>query len=167
MFGREVLRPDDDLFAERPPVWLWAVVAAAGATAIAFGVLRMMRRRERGPASELDLLEDAAVERLRRDSVTGRAAIDVSALAPGIVELTGVVPTHEVGQRAARLLHALPGVHTVINRLDTSTLEQQLAANRTRRGQGNGTPSGERAQPEAERTEAVERETSAAAQAQE
>jgi hypothetical protein len=128
MFGR--YEPDQE---DRVPVWLWAAAAAAGASAVAFAVLRFARRqRERGPASELDLLEEAAVERLRRDAVTGRAAIDVSALAPGIIELTGTVPSHETGQRAGRLLHALPGVHTVINRLDARSEEQQLAAARAR-----------------------------------
>src|SRR5690606_17402363 len=32
--------------------------------------------------------------------------------------------------------HALPGVRTVVNRLDTGALEQQLATNRTRRSRG-------------------------------
>jgi hypothetical protein len=128
MFGRYEPRSE-----ERVPVWLWAVAAAAGASAMAFAVLRLGRRqRDSSPATELDLLEDAAVERLRRDPVTSRAAIDVAALAPGIIELTGTVPTHDTGQRAGRLLHALPGVHTVINRLDARSEEQQLAAARAR-----------------------------------
>src|SRR5690606_15189965 len=35
-----------------------------------------------------------------------------------------------------RLLHALPGVRTVINRLDTRALEQHLAGNRYQRARG-------------------------------
>lgn len=121
------------------PAWLMAAGAAAGATAISFAVLRMLRRRRhaRPPlTSSLDYLEDAAVEVLRRDPQTGACAIDVAAMGPGMIELTGVVPTHDVAQRAARLLHALPGVRTVVNRLDTGALEQQLATNRTRRARG-------------------------------
>lgn len=120
------------------PVWVIAAGAAAGATALSFAVLRSLRRRRRpqAPATSLDALEDAAVEVLRRDPQTGSCAIDVAATAPGMIELTGMVPTHEVSQRAARLLHALSGVRTVVNRLDTGALEQQLATNRIRRARG-------------------------------
>ena len=120
------------------PAWVIAAGAAAGVTAISFAVLRTLRRRrERQPlVTGLDYLEDAAVDVLRRDPQTGACAIDVAATGPGMIELTGVVPTHEVSQRAARLLHSLPGVRTVVNRLDTGALEQQLATNRTRRARG-------------------------------
>ncbi|HEX2165821.1 MAG TPA: BON domain-containing protein, partial [Longimicrobiales bacterium] len=120
------------------PVWVIAAGAAAGATAISFAVLRTLRRRrQRLPlTTSLDYLEDAAVDALRRDPQTGGCAIDVAATGPGMIELTGVVPTHEISQRAARLLHALPGVRTVVNRLDTGALEHQLATNRTRRARG-------------------------------
>lgn len=118
-------------------VWILAAGAAAGASAISFAVLRTLRRRQRPPLiSDLDYLEDAAVDALRRDPQTGACAIDVAAMGLGMIELTGVVPTHEIAQRAARLLHALPGVRTVVNRLDTGALEQQLAANRGRRARG-------------------------------
>jgi hypothetical protein len=117
--------------------WIVGAGAAAGASALSFAVLRTLRRRR--PAaltSELDALEDAAVDVLRRDPQTGACAIDVAATGPGMIELTGNVPTHEVAQRAARLLHALPGVRTVVNRLDTGALEHQLATNRGRRARG-------------------------------
>jgi hypothetical protein len=84
----------------------------------------------------LDQLEEAAVEALRRDRLTGSCAIDVAALGPGIIELSGIVPTTEIGQRAARLLHALDGVRTVVNRLETGSLEDRLAENRVRRAHG-------------------------------
>ena len=160
MFGREVLDADEYLdAADRVPTWLWTVAAVAGASAVAYGVIRFLRAgRARVPTSELDILEDAAVERLRRDPVTGKSPIDVSALAPGIIELTGIVPSHEAGQRAARLLHALPGVHTVINRLDTGSLEERLATNRARRGQTNGAQ--EESAVQAEAAESTAREAS-------
>jgi hypothetical protein len=123
---------------EGVPVWIMAAGAAAGVSAASYAVLRMMRQRRR-PAhapTSLDALEDAAVDVLRRDPQTGGCAIDVAALSAGIIELTGVVPTQEVAQRAARLLHSLSGVRTVINRLDTGALEQQLAHNRSRRSRG-------------------------------
>jgi hypothetical protein len=114
-----------------------AAGAAAGASAAAYAILRLLRRRhEAAEAGVLDRLEDAAVEALRRDRVTGVCAIDVAALGPGIIELTGTVPSHETGQRAARLLHALPGVRTVVNRLEAGSFEERLADNRQRRAQG-------------------------------
>jgi hypothetical protein len=125
-----------------PDSWMVTAVAAgaaAGAGAIAFAVLRgvrIVRQRQQRVWTELDLLEDQAVEVLRRDSVTGSCAIDIAAIGPRTVELTGVVPTHDAAQRAARLLHALPGVNTVISRLEIGSFEARLADNRERLARG-------------------------------
>lgn len=129
MFGQE---------SPRVPSWAVAAGAAASATALAYSVLRVARSR-RAPKrlAGLEALEEEAVDALRRDPVTGACAIDVAALAPGIIELTGVVPTHDAGQRAARLLHALTGVRTVVNRLDEGSVEEQLAFSRVRRASGD------------------------------
>lgn len=128
------------MFRRRDPVppWVLAGAAIAGAAALSLTVWRIVRRRRQRPTGEsaLDLLEEGAVAALRRDAITGRCAIDVAAIAPGMIELTGIVPTHEVGERAARLLHALPGVRTVINRLEARALEQHLAHNRESRARG-------------------------------
>jgi hypothetical protein len=125
MFRRE---PD------RLTPWALALGAAASASALSYGVLRLLRRqRRRPPASSLDSLEEAAVDVLRRDAQTGACAIDVAALAPGIIELTGVAPTQEIGQRAVRLMHGVQGVRTVLNRLETGSLESRLAENRSSR----------------------------------
>jgi hypothetical protein len=129
------------MFRREPRVPTWAVAAgmAAGAGSMAFAVLRgvrTLRRRRARVVGELDALEDAAVDVLRRDSETGVCAIDVAALGPGILELSGSVPTHEVGRRAARLLHALAGVRTVISRLEVGAFEQRLANNRERLARG-------------------------------
>lgn len=125
-------------------VSVWAVSAiaagaAAGAGAAAFAVLRgvrALRQRQQQTLTTLDLLEDEAVEVLRRDSVTGVCAIDVAAIGPNTIELTGRVPTPEAAQRAARLLHALPGVHTVISRVEIGAYESRLAENRERLARG-------------------------------
>jgi hypothetical protein len=128
-----------------PEPWALAAGAAAGAGAVAFAVLqgiRMLRRRQRYDTGvpvlpvELEALEDSAVEMLRRDPETGTCAIDVAAIAPGIVELTGYVPTHDIGQRAARVLHSLPGVRTVISRLEVGSFEARLADARGRHARG-------------------------------
>jgi hypothetical protein len=122
---------------EREGLLPWVIAVGAGASAAAFTVLRLARRRRETVATnELDLLEESAVDALRRDRLTGSCAIDVAALGPGIIELSGIVPTLDIGQRAARLLHALDGVRTVVNRLETGSLEDRLADNRLRRAQG-------------------------------
>lgn len=127
-----------------PDPWALAAGAAAGAGVLAYAVargVRMLRARTRPAAdafsSELDELEDAAVEVLRRDRQTGVCAIDVAAVGPGIIELSGVVPTHAVGQRAARLLHALSDVNTVISRLEVGSAEERLATARQRKAMGD------------------------------
>jgi hypothetical protein len=131
------------LTQSRPEPWALAAGAAAGAGAVAFAILqgaRLLRRRQPvdyGLPAELDSLEDAAVEVLRRDAETGVCAIDVAAIAPGIIELSGVVPTQEAAQRAARLLHSLSGVRTVISRLEVGTFEERLASARARNAQGD------------------------------
>jgi hypothetical protein len=133
------------MFRRKPAaITPWAVTAiaagaAAGASAAAYAVLRGMRairRREDDPSSELDALEDAAVEVLRRDPQTGVCAIDVAAVGPHTIELSGVVPTPDAAQRAARLLHALPDVNTVISRLEIGSFEARLADNRERLARG-------------------------------
>jgi hypothetical protein len=127
-----------------PAPWALAAGAAAGAGLLAFAVargVRLLRGREQDigvslPA-ELESLENAAVETLRRDRETGECAIDVAVIAPGIIELSGTVPNHAVGQRATRLLHALSGVNTVISRLEVGSLEERLAAARSRNRDGS------------------------------
>jgi hypothetical protein len=126
---------------DRYAVWAISAGVAAGASAgaAAFGVLRAVRRRraaEEAVPRELGGLEEAAVDALRRDSQVGVCAIDVAAVAPDIIELSGTVPTHEVAQRAVRLLHRLPEVRTVISRLEVGSLEQRLAQNRERLARG-------------------------------
>lgn len=119
-----------------------AIGAAAGVSALAWAVIRTVRRaRSTQPRTvremnELAELEESVVEALRVDAVTGSCAIDVTAIGPGIVELSGVVPTEEAAQRAARLMHAVPGVRTVINRLEEGSVEERLAENRARRERG-------------------------------
>lgn len=117
--------------------WAVAVGAGAGASAAAFTIFRLLRRRRATEMYDVaDALEDSAVEALRRDPVTGSCAIDVAAVGPGIIELSGTVPTTEVAQRAARLLHALEGIRTVVNRLQAGSLEERLADTRMRRAGG-------------------------------
>jgi hypothetical protein len=122
---------------DRVTSWMVGAGAAASATAVAFTLLRALRHRRAAArfADELDALEDAAVDKLRRDAITGHCAIDVAAVSPGIVELSGLVPNREAGQRAARMLHSVPGVRTVINRLEEGSVEDRQVPHHARRGE--------------------------------
>jgi hypothetical protein len=116
---------------------LVSVGAAAAAGVAAIAVIRALRRRSARAVADINGLEAAAVDVLRRNPDTGACAIDVALIAPGILELTGMVPTRHAAHRAADLLHGLPGVNTVISRVDVGTLEERLAANRERRAKGD------------------------------
>lgn len=128
---------------ESVPTWALAGgAAAAGAGAAALLVMRAVRRfrsrrdEEQNTGSAFAALEDMAVDALRRDPQTGVCAIDVAAVGAGIIELSGVVPSHDVARRAADVLHGLPGVRTVISRLEEGTTEQRLARTRERLARG-------------------------------
>jgi hypothetical protein len=77
-------------------------------------------------------IETAAVDALAADELTGRAAIEVEAIAPGIIELSGVVETPEAAERAVAIVGTVGGVRTVLNRLDVGTEREHLAATRRR-----------------------------------
>jgi hypothetical protein len=129
---------------KKEPVATWAIAggaAAAGASAAALIVMRTVRRfrgraDDRSTPTIFDTLEDAAVEALRGDPRTGVCAIDVAAVGPGVIELSGVVPDASVARHAAQLLQSVPGVRTVISRLEEGTTEERLARNRERLARG-------------------------------
>ncbi|MEO5509498.1 MAG: BON domain-containing protein [Longimicrobiales bacterium] len=86
------------------------------------------------PGSEL---EDAVVDALRNDPHAGDSAIDVSAVAPGVIELTGTAADWMAARRAVEVSQSVPGVSTVVNRLDIEALENQLARTRQRFAAGD------------------------------
>jgi hypothetical protein len=105
----------------------------------AFMVWRMRRRLWDRPASYPGSdLEDAVVDALRQDARAGSSAIDVAAVAPGVIELSGTATDWMAARRAVELTQAVEGVTTVVNRLDIEALENQLA--RTRQRFANGDP---------------------------
>jgi hypothetical protein len=106
----------------------------------AFVIWRMRRRIWSGqaeyPGAEL---EGAVVDALRNDEHAGGSAIDVAAVAPGVIELSGTASDWMAARRAVEVTQGVPGVSTVVNRLDIEALENQLA--RTRQRFASGDPS--------------------------
>jgi hypothetical protein len=124
---------------ERAGTGIW--ILAAGAMLGLAGALFLLRRsRRRVPRLPADLreLEDSVIDALRRDAVLRHRGIDVAALAPGIIELTGLVDSADEGQHAAAVAHNVAGVRTVLNRLDALELQRRLRP-RTQPSQHTGT----------------------------
>lgn len=117
---------------------LAGIVGLAAGSAAAGGTF-FIRRRMRGRPGEpgYDRLEIDVVDALCGDEIAGSCAIDVAALGPGLVELTGRVPDQEAAGRAAAVAQRVAGVHTVVNRLVVERVEQQLEETRRRYGEGD------------------------------
>lgn len=71
------------------------------------------------PEEEADpqALKDAVLARLAADTELAQRPVQVSVLAPGIVELAGAVASRAEALRAARRARRVAGVRTVLNRL--------------------------------------------------
>lgn len=82
-------------------------------------------------------LEEAVVDALRRDEHAGSSAIDVSAVAPGVIELSGTASDWMAARRAVEVSQGVEGVTTVVNRLDIEALENQMARTRQRFNAGD------------------------------
>ena len=68
--------------------------------------------------TELTALEDRVLDAFLADAVLGERGIDIGAISPGIIELSGSVRTEEEAERAVHAANAVAGVTTVVNRLD-------------------------------------------------
>jgi hypothetical protein len=77
-------------------------------------------RLRREPREQADLmeLEDAVIDAMLEDEVLRERGIDVGALSVGVIELSGAVATDDEADRAVRVANTVPGVRTVLNRLD-------------------------------------------------
>lgn len=73
---------------------------------------------------ELDLeeddeaLEERVLEAFRNDPVLSERAVDIGSLGDGIIELTGWVREPDEATHAVTITRGVPGVETVVNRLD-------------------------------------------------
>ncbi len=70
-------------------------------------------------------LEDRVLEAFRNDPVLAERAVDIGAIGEGIIELTGWVHSENEAQHAVTVTRGVPGVDTVVNRLD---LREELDA---------------------------------------
>jgi hypothetical protein len=99
------------------------------------GRLRRMAR-EQGEFAEL---EDAVLDSFFADSILSERGVDVGAISHGIIELSGSVWSEEEADRAVRLANAVPGVRTVVNRLE---IENESRPRLTSRRDVNGNADG-------------------------
>lgn len=102
------------------------------------GRLRPARLRRQGPEQrELSGLEDRVLEAFFGDSLLSERGIDVGAISPGIVELSGSVWTEDEADRAVRVANGVEGVRTVVNRMEIEDESRQIEAVRRRVEEGS------------------------------
>ena len=87
-------------------------------------------RRMAVEQEELTGLEDLVLDAFLADSILSERGIDVGAISHGIIELSGSVWTEEEADRAVHLANSIPGVTTVVNRLDVETEARYRERNR-------------------------------------
>lgn len=118
-----------------------AWVAAGAIVGVTVGVALSRRgwsARRRAVGAAGMRIEERVREALVSDEQLSRREIEVGALADGIVELSGWVRDETESERAVAVAQRVPGVRTVLNRLDVEILEDHLAATRRRHTEGEG-----------------------------
>src|SRR5574338_890085 len=85
---------------------------------------RVARRRDEDDYESDELVEDdealeeRVLEAFRNDATLSERAIDIGAIGDGIIELTGWVHEADEATHAVTITRGVPGVETVVNRLD-------------------------------------------------
>lgn len=67
---------------------------------------------------ELDQLEDRVLSAFLGDPLLSERGVDIGAISHGIIELSGSVWTEDEAERAVALANGIPGVRTVVNRME-------------------------------------------------
>lgn len=67
---------------------------------------------------EDEALEERVLEAFRNDPILAERAVDIGAIGDGIIELTGWVHEPDEATHAVTITRGIPGVETVVNRLD-------------------------------------------------
>lgn len=111
--------------------WTIGLGAAAGVAA-GWWLSRLRRRTLPGVPTDLAGLEEQVVSAFLEDPLLSQRPIEVAALSDGIVELSGSVRTEHEADRAVHAAQRVPGVMTVLNRLDIELLRSRLAETRRR-----------------------------------
>lgn len=83
------------------------------------------------------LLEERVLEAFNNDPILAERAIDIGAMTPGIIELSGWVDSDDEAEHAMTVARGVPGVETVVNRLMIDDEEQQLGENIRRFKEGD------------------------------
>ena len=82
-------------------------------------------------------LEERVLEAFHHDPILAERAVDIGAIGEGIIELSGWVHTEDESEHAVTLTRGVPGVDTVVNRLDVRSEEEELAEARRRVAEGD------------------------------
>lgn len=113
-----------ELVSGQWPALIGAVVGFATGIALS---RRMLRAAPVAGYEALLRLEERVADALADDPVLGSRPIEVGALTVGIIELTGPVRDEWEADRAVTIAQRVPGVRTVLNRLDHEIVEDHLA----------------------------------------
>jgi hypothetical protein len=126
----------------------WAALGVAGGLVAGFAlgewvgdlnrprlrrIARRMQERDTAPVLGPAAAARAALAALRADRTLEDLDLTATAVASGVVELRGWVPSRSLRTRAARVAVAVPGINSVINRIlvhgeDDRTLPADLKA---------------------------------------
>src|SRR5262245_57009510 len=71
-----------------------------------------------------EALEERVLEAFRNDPLLSERAVDIGAIGDGIIELTGWVHEPDEATHAVTITRGVPGVETVVNRLDVRVAER-------------------------------------------
>lgn len=84
-----------------------------------------------------DTLEERVLEAYMNDPILSERAVDIGEIGEGIVELAGWVETEDEADHAITVARGVPGVETVVNRLNVGEEEEILEENYERFANGD------------------------------
>ncbi|HEX2779963.1 MAG TPA: BON domain-containing protein [Gemmatimonadaceae bacterium] len=82
-------------------------------------------------------LEERVLEAYMNDPILSERAVDIGEIGEGIIELAGWVETEDEADHAVTLARGVPGVDTVVNRLNVGEEEEMLEENYERFSTGD------------------------------
>jgi hypothetical protein len=84
--------------------------------------------RDSDEMDEGEMLEERVLEAFRNDPLLSERAVDIGAVGEAIIELTGWVHSEDEAHHAVTVTRGVPGVDTVVNRLEVREEEARLRA---------------------------------------